>query len=167
MSEHRIGGLQAELQQSAPFRTRTQEAFLSMLRTADVIKRRYNDLFEGEDVTFQQYNVLRILRGAGDAGIPTLEIGDRMIERQPGVTRIVDRLVRKGWVTRDRGTVDRRRVYCRITPDGLELLARLDGPLDETDRTLFDGMVAEDIERLVELLEEARELVLANSSQDD
>ena len=167
MSEHRTGGLQAELQQNRPFRSKTQEAFLSLLRTSDVIKRRYNDLFEGEDVTFQQYNVLRILRGAGDDGIPTLEIGDRMIERQPGVTRIVDRLVRKGWVTRDRGTADRRRVYCRITPEGLELLARLDDPLDETDRTIFDGMAAEDVERLVDLLEEARSVVLENAPPDD
>ena len=151
--------LQEELKQRRPFRTISQEAFLSMLRTADEIKRRYNEIFDEQGVTFQQYNVLRILRGAGPDGLPTLEIGGRMIERQPGVTRIVDRLAKKGLVVRDRGTEDRRRVYCSITQEGLDVLARLDQPLDDTDRSIFEGFSRSKVEHLLDLLEELREHV--------
>lgn len=145
-----------ELQQTRPFRSKGQEAFLSLLRTADVVKNRFSTLFESEQVTFQQYNVLRILRGAGKQGLPTLEIGDRMIERTPGVTRIVDRLEKKGWVTRDRGTEDRRRVWCRITKAGLALLDRLDEPVDGMDDAIFAGMDDDALQTLIDLLDGLR-----------
>lgn len=159
--------LQDEIRQAQPFRSRTQEAFLSLLRTADVAKRCFVDLFETEGVTFQQYNVLRILRGAGERGLPTLEIGERMIERQPGVTRIIDRLEKKALVTRDRGVEDRRRVWCRITPEGLELLARLDGPVDDTDRSIFAGLNEAEIDHLLELLDGMRATVQQNTTTDE
>lgn len=149
--------LQQELRQTRPFRSRSQEAFLSLLRTADVARNRFGDLFQGEGVTLQQYNVLRILRGAGDAGLPTLEIGSRMIERTPGVTRIVDRLVAKGWVTRERCAEDRRQVLCRITPSGLALLARLDAPVDAADRAAFVSLSAADLDELVRILDALRD----------
>ncbi len=148
--------LQDELRQTRPFRSKGQEAFLALLRTADLAKNRFSDLFETEEITFQQYNVLRILRGAGERGLPTLEIGERMIERTPGVTRIVDRLERKGWVTRDRGIEDRRRVWCRITDAGLELLARLDDPVDATDDLIFSELGDDDLDALIELLDRVR-----------
>lgn len=149
--------LQAELRQSIPFRSRGQEAFLSLLRTGDEAKHRYTRLFESEGVTFQQYNVLRILRGAGPSGLPTLEIGERMIERTPGVTRIVDRLEAKGLAVRDRGTKDRRQVWCRITDQGLALLARLDGPVAGIDDSVFAGLDARELDELIRLLDAVRE----------
>lgn len=152
MDDRRRADLRDELQQTKPFRSRAQEAFLSLLRTADECKRNTVSVFRGHDITFQQYNVLRILRGAGEQGLPTLEIGARMIERQPGVTRIVDRLERKGLVARDRGTQDRRRVWCRITSRGLSVLEALDGPVDEAERRLFGGMADDDLACLVDLL---------------
>jgi DNA-binding MarR family transcriptional regulator len=148
--------LQDELRQTRPFRSRSQEAFLALLRTSDLAKHRFADLFDAEDITLQQYNVLRILRGAGEQGLPTLEIGERMIERTPGVTRIVDRLERKGWVSRDRGVHDRRRVWCSITDDGLALLARLDGPVDATDEAIFSGLDGEELDELLRVLEVLR-----------
>lgn len=148
--------LQDELRQARPFHSKGQEAFLALLRTADVAKRRFTDLLDAEDVTLQQYNVLRILRGAGEDGLPTLEIANRMIERTPGVTRIVDRLQAKGLVTRGRRPDDRRRVWCRITPTGLELLAKLDDPVRKADEETVKGLTEEDVVRLIELLDRIR-----------
>jgi DNA-binding MarR family transcriptional regulator len=146
-----------ELRQNLPFRSTAQEAFLALLRTADLAKHRFSALFEPEGVTFQQYNVLRILRGAGQTGLPTLEIAERMIERTPGVTRIVDRLEAKGWVQRDRSSEDRRRVWCRITDQGLGLLARLDGPVDAADVAAFEGLETRELQELIRILDSLRE----------
>lgn len=156
MKGSRRKSLLEEIQQGVPFRSKTQEAFLSLLRTADLAKRRFAEVFDGEGITFQQYNVMRILRGAGERGLPTLDIGDRMIERQPGVTRIVDRLEKKGLVTRERCIDDRRKVWCRITRNGLDILARLDEPVDTADKMLFASLSNEDVERLIDLLGELR-----------
>jgi DNA-binding MarR family transcriptional regulator len=142
-----------EIRQNRPFRSPGQEAFLALLRPADLAKHRFSTLFEAEGVTFQQYNVLRILRGAGPQGLPTLEIAGRMVERTPGVTRIVDRLETKGWVQRDRASEDRRRVWCRITESGIELLARLDGPVDAADAAAFEGLEPAGLEELIRILD--------------
>ena len=96
--------LQREIRQKKPFRSPAQEAVLGLLRTADVVRRLVARSLEPYDVTPQQYNVLRILRGAGDEGLPTLTIGERMLEDSPGVTRLVDRLIAKGLVSRARST---------------------------------------------------------------
>ncbi|MFQ5537854.1 MAG: MarR family winged helix-turn-helix transcriptional regulator [Gemmatimonadota bacterium] len=153
MNESKTGvALQEELRQGIPFHSPGHEAFLALLRTADVAKQPYVALFRGEGLTFQQYNVLRILRGAGPEGLPTLEIAERMIERMPGVTRILDRLVAKGLVARTRGSRDRRRVWCAITPAGLELLARLDDPVCALDDVLFEGMGNDEVRALIAAL---------------
>lgn len=94
--------LQAEIQQTTPFRSLSEEAILSILRTADLVRTAITDLLAPAGITMQQYNVLRILRGAGEAGLPTLAIGDRMIESAPGVTRLLDRMEAKSWVSRTR-----------------------------------------------------------------
>jgi DNA-binding MarR family transcriptional regulator len=148
--------LQDELQQVRPFHSKGQEAFLALLRTADVAKRRFTSLLEAEEITLQQYNVLRILRGAGEEGLPTLEIGSRMIERTPGVTRIVDRLEAKGLVSRRRRRDDRRRVWCQITKLGLELLAKLEEPVRRADEETVKGLSEEEVDRLIELLDRVR-----------
>lgn len=151
-----MGDVQREISQSRPFRSPSQEAAVALLRTADMVRRHYGRVLEPYDLTLQQYNVLRILRGAGEDGLPTLTIGDRMVERAPGVTRIVDRLVEKGWVERRRGREDRRKVLCSVTPGGSELLAELDDVIDEADEGVMAGLDEAGTQRLVELLDRVR-----------
>ena len=151
--------IQAELQQKRPFRSRTVEAGAAILRTGDMIRRHLEMVLEPYGITWQQYNVLRILRGAGADGLPTLAIGRRMIEQTPGVTRLVDRLVTKGLVTRARGALDLRQVICRITPAGLELLARTDAPTDQADDFMLSGLNHEQLGVLVDLLDQVRSVL--------
>jgi DNA-binding MarR family transcriptional regulator len=136
-----------------PARTREQEALLSLLRSVDLAKHRLSGLFGSEGITFQQYNVLRILRRSGAKGLPTLEVGERMIERTPGVTRIIDRLEAKGLVARERCTQDRRRVWCRISSEGLDLLERLDGPVSRSDVAIFQDMTPDELDGFIGVLE--------------
>ena len=138
------------------FRSREQEATLGLLRTADAVKRSLAHLIEPHGITPQQYNVLRILRGAGPDGLPTLTIGERMIEQTPGVTRLVDRLERKGMVARAPCAKDRRRVFCRITPKGLDLLRELDEPVNRWDAQTVAVLVPSDLDSLIALLDRVR-----------
>lgn len=148
--------LQREIRQTRPFQSRAQEATLAILRTADQLRRHLSATIEPFGVTMQQYNVLRILRGAGSDPLPTLEIAERMIEEAPGITRLLDRLEAKGLVSRERCTEDRRLVHCRITPAGVELLARMDEPVLVADEEVLGAMPPEDVERLVRLLGDVR-----------
>lgn len=150
-----------EIKQSRPFRSRSHEAYVTLLRTADESKRYVAQPLAIEGVTLQQYNVLRILRGAGDEGLPTLSVAERMIERTPGVTRLIDRMEKKGWVERRRCTEDRRRVWCRITAEGLTLLARLDAPIDSVDDVMFTGLDEDELTALIDVLNRIRALVRA------
>ncbi|MDX1646123.1 MAG: MarR family transcriptional regulator [Longimicrobiales bacterium] len=145
-----------EIKQSRPFRSKSHEAYVALLRTADESKRFVSQVLEAEGVTLQQYNVLRILRGAGERGLPTLSVAERMIERTPGVTRLIDRMEKKGWVRRERCTEDRRRVWCLITDEGLDLLARLDGPIDAVDDILAGALDDKELERFVEYMNRLR-----------
>lgn len=155
-SDLRPLSIHAEIQQSKPFRTRSQEAYLALIRTADDAKRRIASTLEPAGITLQQYNVLRILRGARPNGLPTLGIGERMVERTPGVTRLIDRMEAKGWVTRVRCTEDRRRVWCRITNEGLDLLEPLDEPVNTIDDSLFDALAGDEIVELIGYLDRLR-----------
>lgn len=148
--------IQDEIGQSRPFPSKSQEAYVALVRTADDSKRYLGQALEPAGLTVQQYNVLRILRGAGDEGLPTLTVAERMIERTPGVTRLIDRMERKGWVTRRRCVEDRRRVWCNITPPGLELLARLDKPIEEVDRVFGAALAPDEIETFVKYLDRLR-----------
>ncbi len=118
--------LQAELLQVRPFASRAHELTLAVLRTAAVVRRELDRGLADSGLSGAQYNVLRILRGAGPAGLPTLAIRDRLLEVAPGITRLVEKLVRAGLITRARSTPDRRQVICRIAPAGLALLERTD-----------------------------------------
>jgi MarR family transcriptional regulator, organic hydroperoxide resistance regulator len=138
------------------FRSREQEATLGLLRTADAVKRSLAQVIEPHGITPQQYNVLRILRGAGAEGLPTLTIGERMIEQTPGVTRLVDRLERKGLVARSPCPKDRRRVFCKITPKGLDLLKELDDPVNRWDIQAVAVLQPSDIDSLINLLDRVR-----------
>jgi DNA-binding MarR family transcriptional regulator len=131
----------------------TKAAVLGIIRAADVLRRRGAALFEPYGITLQQYNVLRILRGARPDGLCTLTIAERMIEQAPGITRLIDRLEAKQLVVRVRSGEDRRQVWCRITPAGLRLLARLDEPVAALDRQAVAGLARADQMRLAELLQ--------------
>lgn len=149
--------LQEEIQQTRPFRSRRQEAVVGLFRTADLLRRTFSTLVDHHGITLQQYNVLRILRGAGDRALPTLTIAERMIERTPGITRLLDRLERKGWVSRQRASADRRQVLCRITPAGLDLLTELDGPMNEADDHCLTELDETELEVLIDLLDRVRD----------
>lgn len=148
--------LQREIKQTKPFRSTEHEAWLSILRTADHLKRASQRLFEAVDLTEQQYNVLRILRGAGDLGLPTLAIADRLIEHTPGITRLIDRLEAKGLVRRERPDCDRRQVYCFLTKPGATILAALDPGADKLGDTMFAGVPKAELKSLIETLEKVR-----------
>ncbi len=138
------------------FHSREQQAALGLLRTADAIKRHFSHIIERHGITLQQYNVLRILRGAGPEGLPTLTVGERMIEQTPGVTRLVDRLEKKSLVDRVPCPKDRRRVYCRITPQGLKLLSELDEPINQADAQAVSALHTSDLDSLIEMLDRVR-----------
>lgn len=121
--------LREEIKQTRPFHSPGHEGLVSILRTAAAVQRNLAGAVEARGITVQQYNVLRILRGAGEAGLPTLAIRDRMIDEAAGITRLLDKLEASGHVRRERCTPDRRQVLCQITPSGLELLAALDAPI--------------------------------------
>jgi DNA-binding MarR family transcriptional regulator len=149
--------LQNDIQQQHPFESLEQEALLNVLRTADVFMQRISAALKPYGLSHSQYNVLRILRGAGADGLACREIGDRMITRDPDITRLLDRLEARELVTRTRDQQDRRVVMARITPEGLRLLAELDGPMAEADRRPLDHMGESRLRALIALLEAARE----------
>lgn len=148
--------LQAEIRQTRSFRTRQEEATISILRTADMVRRHFAAAMEPHGITTQQYNVLRILRGALPEALPTLEIGERLIERVPGITRLLDRLEEKGWVRRQRCPEDRRQVNCWITPAGLELLANMDEKIDIADTSAVSDFTPDELATLIQLLGRVR-----------
>lgn len=130
---------------------------VALLRTVDGVRRFLARVVEPRGITLQQFNVLRILRGAeraGEAeGLPTLELADRMVERAPGITRLLDRLERKRLVERRRCPQDRRQVLCRIAPGGLELLERLERPMAEADVDCLRALDDRQLRSLLTLLE--------------
>jgi DNA-binding MarR family transcriptional regulator len=148
--------LQREIRQRKPFRSSAQEAVLGLLRTTDRVRRTLAGVVEPRGVTLQQYNVLRILRGARPHGLPTLEIAARMVEHAPGITRLLDRLEAKTLVRRQRDGDDRRQVMCRITPAGLRLIASLDAGLQRADESTLGGLSRRDLRRLIVLLDRIR-----------
>lgn len=158
------GSLQIEIKQSRPFRNPQEELALAVLRTADHLRNAITAALQPFGLTMQQYNVLRILRGAGVRGLPTLSIAERMIEHTPGITRLLDRIEQQGWACRERCKKDRRVVYARITDTGRELLDAIENPLrSATDATIpvFDE---EEIRDLLQLLARMRQASISASS---
>ncbi len=145
-----------ELRQTKPFPSNREEAFVSILRTADLLRWRITEVLEPEGITLSQFNVLRILRGAKDTGLPTLEIGARMVEQSPGITRLVDRLELAGLVRRERPRADRRQVLCHIEKKGLAILARLDTTVPQASEVLFAGLSSAEIDPLIRSLDAIR-----------
>jgi DNA-binding MarR family transcriptional regulator len=153
--------LQDEIKQTRPFRSSAEEVVVSVLRTAAVMQRNLAQVVETHGITIQQYNVLRILRGAGEAGLPTLAIRDRMVEEAAGITRLLDKLESAGHVVRERSTPDRRQVLCHITPKGVALITLLDGPMDVANQRAGSNLDDEERAQLVELLGAVRAALTA------
>jgi DNA-binding MarR family transcriptional regulator len=154
--------LAREINQTKPFRSVSEEAAIGLIRTAEVIRRRFGAVVESEGITLQQYNVLRILRGAGERGLPTLEIADRLLEHAPGITRMIDRLIAKKLAARDRCAEDRRIVYCAITGEGREVVGRLDDPMSHACRAALDPLSRQDQRRLVAMLDALHDYINRN-----
>ena len=145
-----------EAKQKFPAHSRQQDALLSILRTANYLNRFCSPVFAEHGITSQQFNVLRILRGAGLAGLPTLDIAKRMIEQAPGITRLLDRLERKKLIRRERPSDNRRQVLCYITKPGLDLLKELDTTVRSHGNQVLHRLDESEIEELIRLLELAR-----------
>ena len=135
-----------------------EDAFVGVLRTADALMRGTESVLKDTDVLPTQYNVMRILRGSPD-GLPCSEIAKRMISRDPDMTRLLDRMEKRGLITRQRATTDRRVVVTKITPEGLASLSALDEPVRKAHRETLGHMGTARLRQLVELLEMARERV--------
>lgn len=132
-----------------------EAAFLELLRTTDHLSRELVPVLKAEELSMTQYNVLRILRGAPE-GLPCGEIGNRMITRDPDITRLLDRLEKRSFISRTREERDRRTVVTRITPEGLKLLAQLDEPVRQAHRQQLGHLGRERLKHLCDLLQEAR-----------
>jgi DNA-binding MarR family transcriptional regulator len=132
--------------------------FLDLLRTTDMLSRGLIHILKAEELSATQYNVLRILRGSPE-GLACGEIASRMITRDPDVTRLLDRLEKRGLISRCRETNDRRTVMARITPEGLKLLARLDELVQAGHRRQLGHLGRERLRLLTELLSAARSQV--------
>jgi DNA-binding MarR family transcriptional regulator len=130
-----------------------QIAFLAVVQAGQRLLAGAAERMRSRGLTETQYNVLRILRGAGSGGLSCGEVGERMLTRVPDVTRLLDRLAAAGWVERVRAADDRRRVVNRITGDGRALLARLDRPVRDLHRTQFAALDEEELATLLRLLE--------------
>jgi DNA-binding MarR family transcriptional regulator len=150
-----VGSIQTEIKQSKPL-TPEQEVLLTLQRTADAFDRRLVEVLKPFGISGTQYNVLRILRGAGKEGLPCGAIGERMVTRDPDITRLLDRLDKMGFVARARGQRDRRVVTTTITEAGMKLLKQLDKPVQETGTELVKNLSKAQMQQLVELLDLAR-----------
>jgi DNA-binding MarR family transcriptional regulator len=148
--------LREEIQQQKPFESLEQEAVLNVLHTADVLLQRITAVLKPFKLSHSQYNVLRILRGAGPEGLACREIGERMITRDPDITRLLDRLEARGLLTRTRDQKDRRVITARITSEGQRLLEALDQPIGEVDRQPLQHLGEQRLRTLIQLLELAR-----------
>jgi DNA-binding MarR family transcriptional regulator len=139
MEQNRVS-LLAELKQTRPYASPAEEAVVAVLRTASLLRRALNRRVESQGISAAQYNVLRILRGAGEDGLPTLAVRDRLVEEAPGITRLIDKLEKAGLVTRLNDKKDRRTVRCRITAAGLRVLEELEPAMQEVQHLVHAGI---------------------------
>lgn len=150
------GRLRQEIKQKRPFSGVQEEVVLALMRTADQAAAPMNEVLRAANLSQSQYNILRILRGAGEEGLPCGEISERMVRRDPDLTRLLDRLEARGLVSRARGTVDRRVVLAFVTAEGLELLESLDREVETTLKQTLAHVPVARLRTLLELLEEVR-----------
>lgn len=149
--------LQETLRQAKPFQSLEQEAQLNIARTHAVLSDAFEALLKPHGISGTQYNVLRVLRGAGTDGLCRNQVRDRLLTRMPDVTRLLDRLEESGLVTRVRSTTDRRLVTTQLTHTGRALVDSLDAPVAEEHQRRLAHLSAEQLRTLSELLTLVRE----------
>jgi DNA-binding MarR family transcriptional regulator len=150
------GRLKDEIGKQKRFDSLEQEVFLNLLRTADALMREVELLLKAVALSSTQYNVLRILRGAGESGLPCGEVAQRMITHDPDMTRLLDRLEKRRLIARARQTDDRRVVKATITGEGLQLLSGLDEPIRQLHQSQLSHLGERKLGMLMKLLEAAR-----------
>lgn len=155
-------GIREELKQTKPFFSAAQEAFLSIQRTADVLSQKSEQFLKPWGISGTQYNVLRILRGAGPDGLRCGEIGERMVAHDPDITRLLDRMEKAGWIERARDTNDRRVVLTRINRRGLDLLRQIDKPIEEFTNQMGNHIAEKRFRELTDTLDEIRNPPMAD-----
>ena len=156
MASTKKSSLAVALKQNRPFVSLQQEAFLSILRTASELSHTADKFLREFDITQPQYNVLRILRGTKAEGLCRNEISARMVAAAPDMSRLLDRMEKSGWITREQDENDRRQVSTLITDSGKELLAMIEHPLDDQIHRLFDGIKSTDLKMLLDVLAQIR-----------
>lgn len=149
--------LQEEIKQTRSFATIEEEALLNIRRTSDRLQHHGQQFFKQHGITPTQYNVLRILRGAGDKGLRCSEFGERLVSSDPDITRLLGRLQKQNLIRRKRDPKDKRVIYTKITDQGLQLLKETDPLVNESTKQLFKHMSREKLATLISLLEEARQ----------
>ena len=153
----RKSAVQREIRQSKPFRSTAQEATIALLRTASVVSRGVARVVEPSGLSLAQYNALRIIRGAGTGGIPTLSIRERMIEEGTTITRLLDKLEDGGFIRRERSYPDRRQVLCFVTDAGRKLLDTLDPDVNAADEDVVSALSEAQLDEFISLLDLVRD----------
>jgi DNA-binding MarR family transcriptional regulator len=133
-----------------------QEAFLNLWRTYDRLRILEDELFGRHDLTAQQYNALRLLKAAHPQAVPTLALASRLVSRAPDITRLLDKLEKRGLVQRARPSDDRRSVRVAITAAGIELLDELAGEVRDCHNRQLGHLSTDQLRQLVDLLRQAR-----------
>lgn len=158
--------IQDEIKQSIPFPTPNQEAVVALMRTTSMLKTQIDKVVQAGDVTGPQYNVLRVLRGA-KSPLSTYEVGSRLIEHNPGISRMMDRLEKKGLISRSRKEDDRRCVLCSITDKGKHVLDDLDAPVTEAGEQLFQNCSSADVATFIKVLTQVRSSIRESAQMPD
>ena len=156
--ENVSGKLAHEIRQTKPFHSLEEEVFLNLGRTLQVLQEKVAALLKEHQLTPQQYNILRILRGAQPQGLTCTETSERMLSPDPDMTRLLDRMEARQWIVRERSREDRRAVVTRITQAGVELVSQIDQPIDELLHRLFASVGRGRLKELIETLEVIREI---------
>ncbi|HEV2129786.1 MAG TPA: MarR family transcriptional regulator [Longimicrobiaceae bacterium] len=150
--------IQKELKQTRPFSRLETEALVSLLRTAAVLDHALGEALKPHGLTMTQYNVLRILRGAGERGLCGRDVGERLISQVPDVPRLLDRMEEMGLISRERDPSDRRHVTARITAEGLQLVDVATPVLEQIEQQRFGRLGQDDLRALIEFLGAVREV---------
>lgn len=148
--------LAEEISQTKPFALLEEEAALNLVRTHEFLQQRQTDFFKQFQLTPTQYNILRILRGAGKAGVTCSQAAERMVAADPDITRLLDRLEARQLIERQRGSRDRRVVISRISAQGSALLKEIDRPLAEFHKRQLGHIGKQRLAQLIEILESIR-----------
>jgi DNA-binding MarR family transcriptional regulator len=149
------GRLKEEIKQKRPFSSTEEEVVLSIMRTVDLVVAPLGEVLRTENLSTSQYNVLRILRGAAEP-LPCGEISERMVRRDPDLTRLLDRMEKRGLIARERATADRRVVLTKVTPEGRALVDAIEPAVERALEKALAHVPKKRLELLLELLEEIR-----------